>query len=216
MTEHLFSAIKVVSEILSAYYTYSFEKLAEINSFVMPACHKLGDHGQLLCDEDKDELFLALRFGTELERVFDQEAPQTHHVAVVAEEVSHFLMCADAAARNSSVSLLELEIQGEIDRFLCLLHWNSVAPLPLSLEMNFPNIQTLCEHVFQGPRFKNEGAELYIDAEAQAFLHLKRAFRNEWDNSFFDEKKFVSSARNYLNHLRSSVISKRSQWRVSA
>jgi HEAT repeat protein len=53
---------------------------------------------------------------------------------------------------NQQVRLNLIETLGEIDRFLCLMHWNSESSHQ-KINKNWKNLHQICDEVFQGNRF---------------------------------------------------------------
>jgi hypothetical protein len=78
---------------------------------------------QIFVSED-DRLGVFIDEGT-LERATKQSF---NDYCVVAEGVSHFLMLADRANADRQVSLLELELQAEVDKFVHLTQKLELAP----------------------------------------------------------------------------------------
>ncbi len=88
---------------------------------------------ELLVLEDAEEAFVALWLDREIlgaleELDLDRPDPSPwlpghRHFATALEGVSHFLYLAHHGERDRPVSLLELELQAEVDKFVCgLLH----------------------------------------------------------------------------------------------
>lgn len=78
-------------------------------------------HPQVLFQQEGEEVFLAVHFGDEtLERIQKQGLKKStlSDFCSVAEEVSHFLYLSWRAKNQRPVSLLDVELQGEIDKFL--------------------------------------------------------------------------------------------------
>jgi hypothetical protein len=151
-------------------------------------------------DTDEDTLFLAIALGERIVKGLKDKSPNAHQMAVLAEEVSHFLLIREAAQVGAQVSLLELEILGEIDRFLILLH--NLMP---------QNLEEMCDIVFRDRIFR-EGvsSELYWKAEAKAFAELKIAFSHIWDASRCDVQRVDLKAAAHLRQFRHSLLRPRS------
>ena len=99
------------------------------------AAGQLGGNGrsreELLVHEETGELWLGLNFAPNLQQaVQSNEVPGSAWLdsnldtyCQIAEGVSHFLYVTFVAAEGRQVSLLELEAQAEIDKFVtCVLH----------------------------------------------------------------------------------------------
>lgn len=202
----LTSLCRAAHGILSRYY--GFSHTPDFGLFLLPACESLGTGGRVLYEHvgATDELFVGLQFGEPLARACeDARAPISAQVlAVIAEETSHLTALLDGAAQERAISILGLEVLGEIDRFLTLMHWNAVhpaAPLP----NGWRNLHDVCDFMFTGERFGKEVDPLYFDAEALALGHLKRAFADRWDNSRTDFSYVSPHAGRYLSQVRSSL-----------
>jgi hypothetical protein len=147
---------------------------------------------------DSENCFLAIEFPETLKQ--SEENLTTHRtqtLSVICEEVSHFFHLVNAAQRMSRVSLLQLEALGEIDRFVCFLHWNAFFP-DLSVLQKIDNCSDAVELLFERRHFEAPQKELYIDAEALAFYHLRRAFSHCWTQRYFDASQFDLRARKYI------------------
>lgn len=215
--------------ILSSYYCYS-EK-PHFDSFLLPACADLGNAGRVLLEHDTttNELFLGLQFGLGLEENLpamtghkNQNSLQIsgHLLAVIAEETSHLQALCDAARLEVGISRLDLEVLGEIDRFLTLMHWNGLvgrampwAALKKHTDLHFPplpnvwrNLHDLCDFMFSGQRFGENTDPLYFDVEALALQHLKKAFVKEWDCTRTDFTRVSIGAQIYLQSMRASFF----------
>jgi hypothetical protein len=192
-------------DILAGYYDLSPEE-PDFDAFLLSPREVFGNGGAVLLEEDEDEtgegggaLSLGLCFGTGLaDGLLREEGATLQTVAVVAEETSHFLTLAEAARRDVGVSRLELETLGEIDRFLALLHWNQNTPV---------SARSLCDAMFEGHRFApGTQLALYVEAEARAFLHLRRAFADVWENRAIDTQRINSEASRYLRDVRENML----------
>jgi hypothetical protein len=174
----------------------------------------LGTGGQILVCESAGELEVGIQFGTLVEAaiVGDPGLIGAHELGVVAEEISHFNALMQAAAGVGNISALDLEVLGEIDRFLVFLHarqivsgsWTSAAA-PADLEG--VSIAQLFDLLFEKRRFScsESASEVYFMAEALALNHLKRAFTHCWMHSKVDESRCDRKARSYLIELRRAV-----------
>lgn len=192
--------------ILNRYY--NFHALPQLAPFIFESAQASISQrsGQVLFQEDAENLFIGIQFGTELiQAVCAQGSLFSHDVAVIAEESSHFKFLLDTIEHNSQTTQLEIETLGEIDRFLCLLHWNATSMLP-AVEAPWQNLSQLCDFVFSGPRFQKTDCELYIKAEGLAFKHLKTAFAQQWYDTHFNFHHVHAPARAYLTHMRTRFM----------
>lgn len=92
--------------------------LVPSEAFLMKPADHLGRGGEVLVHQDGDECLLGLRFGAELLERFGSNSWTQHDLGVVAEEVSHLHALQMAAFHEACLSALDLEVLGEIDRFL--------------------------------------------------------------------------------------------------
>jgi len=198
--------------ILNEYY--NFTPTVSLKSFIIPPLKQNNDLSCVIFQENKEDFYIGIQFeklvfeethklGINLQNFFS-----IHAAAIVSEEISHFKMIIDAVENKHNISNLDIEIMGEIDRFLCLMHWNEFSHC-FKLNHNWQNIHDICDFVFQGPRFKNVADDLYIIAENRAFHHLKNAFCLEWDESKFNFSKVSKNASNYLKRLRNNFFNVR-------
>lgn len=208
MSQLLVSTLEGAAQLLARHYEIELD--VTLSDFLLPPADELGLHGRVVCDEHKNELFVGIQFGTAFMKTMDESGALTlQTLLVVAEEVSHFLLIHEAATREVSLTPLELEVQGEIDRFLMLLYWNALAQTSQKLPYQFKNLHEACDLVFTGTRFQEGVSPLYIDAEARAFIELKKAFSHAWDNSHFNFSQFNGLARNMLARHRETLLSQR-------
>ncbi|NDD93341.1 hypothetical protein EBZ37_14830, partial [bacterium] len=216
MSRILIDSLRDVETFLSQFYALNLQY--DISQFVLPSDDSLGLGGHVILNEQQSNAYLALQFGTQIEQcVLEQKDFAPNTLAVLAEEVSHFHLLVDACETDSKISTFELEVQGEIDRFLALLYWNEWFLNRRKLKLEFKNLQELCDHVFEGQRFRGQVTQLYPEAESLAFYHLKNAFSKTWDNSYFNFSEVNPFAQSYLRNLRKTILEKSvSQWLVSA
>lgn len=194
-------------KILSQYYC--FHDCDSIEKYVLPPSNQIPDHcGQILFEEniENDEFFIGIQFGKDIIGDFENnDFVSLNSVAVASEEISHFKVILDIVQLNSEISLLEIEMLGEIDRFLCLMHWNEMNSQQ-KINRSWKNLHDICDEVFVGERFIGVNDQLYIEAEALAFRHLKEAFSKEWDSSYYDFSKVNDKAKNYLSQMRKFIL----------
>lgn len=194
-------------KIMSEYYC--FINSEPIENFVLPISDDIPDNcGQVLFEENNtnNEFFIGIQFGKEIILDFENNNfVSLNSLAVLSEEISHFKIITDTISLNSEITKLEIEMLGEIDRFLCLMHWNYVSNLH-KVNYNWLNLHDICDTIFSGNRFIGDNYKLYIDAEALAFKHLKEAFSQVWDSSYFDFSKINNKAKNYLSNVRKNIL----------
>jgi hypothetical protein len=192
-------------EILSRYY--QFHGIPKISHFLLPLSETTEISGRVLFEEIDLDFFIGIQFGSCLcTEILNSEFISIHQAAVIAEESSHFQLISDAVKHKSQISILELEVLGEIDRFLCLMHWNQWN-LNHQIKYKWKNIHQICDAVFQGDRFQLENPDLYVKAEHLAFRHLKNAFSDEWDSTNYDFSNINPKASRYLSQFRQKVLS---------
>ena len=198
---------EILLKIMSRYYC--FVDCDPIENFVLPPTDNIpGNCGQTLFEDksENDEFFIGIQFGKEIVCDFENnKIVSLNSLAVVSEEVSHFKIISDTVSLNSVISILEIEMLGEIDRFLCLMHWNSINNQQ-KIDRDWKNLHEICDEVFVGNRFTGVNDKLYIDAEALAFKHLKEAFSQEWDSSYYDFSKINDKAKKYLSNMRKCIL----------
>jgi hypothetical protein len=164
--------------------------------------------GQVFIEELEEEVFIGIQFAKEIVgHMTTSQEVTPHDVSVLAEELSHFKFLADVVENEAKTSLLILETMGEIDRFLCVMHWNHMAMENAKFTNHWKNIHEICDYVFTGDRFHHKDKKLYIDAENLAFKHLKAAFADKWDCTHYNFSEINQSAQNYLQPLRRKFLS---------
>ena len=203
-----------VQELLSEYY--GFENKICIDHFLLEPSQELGQSGRVLIEQDEksNELFLGLQFGTGLHFQIESQIESNensnrislHSLAVVAEETSHFRVIVDANEADKLVAIRDLEVLGEIDRFLVLLHWNHYFSGDLKLPVEWQNLHDVCDSVFTGNRFTQNTNPLYFEAETIALRYLKIIFKEQWNNTYFDFSKIYSNASQRALELRQSIF----------
>jgi hypothetical protein len=200
---------------------YSAADLLPSASFLVEPTEPLGRGGEVLVRQDGDECFLGLRFGTDLMSRFDSSCWTHHDLGVVAEEVSHLHALQLAAFHETTLSALDLEVLGEIDRFLVFLLGPGRA-----FFTGVPNsdqgciLDAVCELLFErrtfptnpnlsqpaGNRSAQPATDLasYIKAEAIAFKHIRRAYAQDWTSHHQSDNSYPQ-ARSYFCTVRSLV-----------
>ncbi len=202
----LFMSCNNLIKILSHYYNfYNKDSISEF--FINSNDNFPENRGQTLFEEnlENNEIFIGIQLGKHiLNEIENNQTISLNSLAVLSEEVSHFKVIVDSVTLNSNISKLEIEMLGEIDRFICLMHWNQLNIFP-KLNVEWKNLHDICDLVFQGERFMNDNM-LYIEAECLAFKHLKEAFSQNWDSSYFDFSKINQKAKCYLSELRKTIL----------
>ncbi len=187
----------------SHFYAQSSRDIPCPSGFVMHPESSLGSGGQVLFQEQEDGVDLGLRFGCHLVDAFLQGQIGDHELGVVAEEVSHFRLIAEAAERESTLSPLDLEVWGEIDRFITLLVWPSWSKLAAQTAVSAErSVGPLCETLFSERGFDRVNASdlhLYFKAESLALKHIQRAFPNGWSDNSTPAFHDLQQARRYFS-----------------
>lgn len=106
---------------------YSLQNFAPVELFLMTkeelsqanpsSLHK----PQVLFQERDGEAFLGVYLGEETKRRLEQngvEKAPLHDFCLATEEISHFVYLSHCASLEKKVSLLDLEVQAEVDKFL--------------------------------------------------------------------------------------------------
>lgn len=202
----LLTSCNYLIKILAKYYSFYNEE--SIDSYVIPSSENIAANcGQTLFEEnyENNEIFIGIQFGENIiHEVENSSFISLNSLAVLSEEISHFKCIVDSITLNSNISKLDIEMLGEIDRFICLMHWNQLKISP-KLNFEWKNLHNICDLVFQGERFSSNNP-LYIEAECLAFKHLKQAFSHDWDATNYDFSTVNNKAKNYLTKLRSSIL----------
>ena len=105
---------------------------------------------------EEQELFIGVYFHPDLINIVLKQDPlykldmyNLDAFCVIIEEISHFHMIVQRASAERHVSKLELEWQGEIDKFL-------ITALILSHKNPHLNLTVLQKHLFENVRISNE------------------------------------------------------------
>jgi hypothetical protein len=106
---------------LNEYYFH--DSAPDPADFLLSPDPSLALAGQILVHESEGTLEIGIQFGTKLHEVFaDPSRIGAHEFGIVSEEISHFLNLSAAANSHGRLSLLDLEVFGEIDRFIALIY----------------------------------------------------------------------------------------------
>jgi hypothetical protein len=222
MSSYLIETIGGISKFFSEFYLH--DALPDPKDFLLSPDPALALGGQILVHESEGTLELGIQFGTKLHEAFATPSQiGAHEFGIVSEEISHFLNLYAAANSQSSLSLLDLEVFGEIDRFIAFIYSKRIltdlninvanpppnSP-PNSLLMNSLSLAGLCESQFANRLFScaQETLPLYLKAETLALKHLQRAFEHRWTDSYLDASAFDERARSYLSELRCAVTAR--------
>jgi len=226
MTSYLIETIGGISKFFSDFYLHGslHDSLPDPTDFLLSPDPALALGGQILVHESEGNLELGIQFGTKLHEAFATPSQiGAHEFGIVSEEISHFLNLSAAANSQSRLSLLDLEVFGEIDRFIAFIYskkiltdlkMNEACPppdsLPRLMQMNSVSLAGLCESQFANRLFSctHETLPLYLQAETLALKHLQRAFEHHWNYSYLDASAFDERARAYLSELRSAVTAR--------
>lgn len=154
---------------------YSLEALPRVEEYLVTSQElrqinttETGVHPQVLVQEKGEELLLAVHIGDRtLHRVerLGLERTRLSDFLKVAEEVSHFLYLVWNARHERSVSLLDVEFQGEIDKFLLASEF---------YEGNQDLYSRLFERVSYERRLSGEGLERYQEANRLGGKYCRR------------------------------------------
>jgi hypothetical protein len=181
--KNLLTTCESALRILSSYYT--FHSQHPIEQFLMEPLENTSQDGQVLFEENDEDVFIGIQFSKKIIHPHDSNFLSPHQVSIIAEELSHFKLLSDCVQSEKKTSLLKLETLGEIDRFLCVMHWNSFELNSPKINRDWKNIHEICDTVFTGNRFKDENNKIYIEAENLAFKHLKNYFAQHFYSYLF-------------------------------
>lgn len=127
---------------------------------------------------DNDALFIGINFEDDIYKTLDNLSPlerlETSNLnafCVVVEEISHFHLVVNRAAREQPVTRLELEWQAEIDKMLLSSHL-------LHMQANDAHVDALMLKLYDEAVIKGQDAELYIKATKLA-VQFWKLFRSE-------------------------------------
>lgn len=214
MNCYLVQTIVSVSKFFNEFYLH--DAPPDPLDFLLSPDPELAYGGQILVHESEGSLELGIQFGTELHAAFSKPCLiGKHEIGIVSEEISHFLNLYAAASSRSRLSLLDLEVFGEIDRFIAFIYSRRILmDLPFAGPNPVPlaslSLAGLCESLFARRLFScaEERLPLYLKAETLALKHLQRAFEHRWNDSSLDDTVFDERARTYLSALRSAVTAR--------
>ena len=186
---------------------YATEATHDVRDFLVTDAHTArvisGDNtltrgGEtLLLSEDEEGLLLSLYLDNRLFERLDSGSPvaalqagQLDDLCMIIEGLSHFNYVVWRASRDRSVSLLELELQAEVDKF--------VSTMQLAREQNDTELMTgLHGRLFDNVQFhehlNREQLERYRTASSYAahFCQgLKRGLTYSADKTLFELRRF--------------------------
>ncbi|OGQ22789.1 MAG: hypothetical protein A3I05_01845 [Deltaproteobacteria bacterium RIFCSPLOWO2_02_FULL_44_10] len=84
--------------------------------------HRLSHRETLFVREEENAVELGLYIAPEILQHLEDHRASLDDIACATEGISHFLYIVDRASKNQSCTLLELELQAEVDKFLSLHH----------------------------------------------------------------------------------------------
>lgn len=172
---------------------------------------KTENQNALLVNQIGDEADLAICLSAQLlEKFQNQNFPKDFELSdfpdlsIVVEELSHFNFFCDNALRNQEVSALELEVQGEVDKFGFALEC-----------LHAQNEKQLADEVFEvlfrearvGSWVKPEEKERYFQAH-----DIARGFCRK----VLDQTKDLQEQRKLFRGFFSAPLSKKLNWRLGA
>jgi hypothetical protein len=115
---------------------YALEPEAPVTEFLIPpadAAHLPGGGSRTLLTQEGDEVALGVVFEDSVGEGLSRRDPRVHldatnlhPLCVLTEEVSHFLYLLFCARRARSVTELELELQGDVDKYLTAVFFFSL------------------------------------------------------------------------------------------
>ncbi len=124
--------------------------------------------GVFLVEEDKQECFIGVYFNEKIKSHLKKYDPTTvlSHLnldafCVLVEEISHFHLIINRASEDRSVSKLELEYQGEIDKLL-------FSGLFLEKQCGDHHAEVLFKKIFEKASFHSHEFDLYWQASKLA------------------------------------------------
>jgi hypothetical protein len=192
-------AVTLIDRALKELYQLNSPFQAEHFLVTKPLAHKAGSGALYIAEPtgDDDTLGLGIYLDEAIQKELqsfptweDHWSPvQTSAFGVAAEEVSHFNYIVHHAPKGRSVSHLELELQGEIDKFL-LVFFASPQPLEELFEKCFEKFQWhpgLSEEeraryeqaniLAKAFLFKNAGLIGKVEARERCFRFLREFYR---------------------------------------
>ena len=227
--------IEQVESFLRRFYP-PLAEIPDTRAHLLAPTTALGLGGEVLVLEDEECCQVGIRFGQDLyESLESNPAPQAsgskaerkkqncdlHTLGIIAEEVSHFQRIVEAAEHSTNVSLLDLEVLGEIDRFLFLffLHLNDA---PFGAKPSVTALDKIAQKIFCQRSFdqNSPNLSLYIKAEAIALKHIRRAFECEWQLTSYEGTLLSNTPGNpenyqqYFRNLRESVVTRGASVRI--
>ena len=167
----------------------------------------------LLVCEDEDGIAMSLYLEEKiLQRLEDADplselrTEQLNDLCKVIEGLSHFNYVAWRAKRDRSMSLLELELQAEIDKFVSTMQLASA-------QQDADMLDGLHSRIFNNPRFSDdldgEQLERYhaaTDFAARFCNRLRQRLLNNRDSAFAELRRFYRMPLNdKVSHIQSSA-----------
>ncbi len=190
--------MKLLSQIQNSLSTLNgYQTINDLEGFLYPSEKK----NELIIREQGGEAEILLCIQTKiLEKLKDLSLPEDFNLkhasdlAIVVEELSHFNTFCFSAERDREVSPLDLEIQGEIDKFgvfLQMLHKRNEESMREKI------FALLFENISFKNDLKSDELERYQNAHhiAKNFCRQVMAEFKEWDQSKHLFKTFFDSTR---------------------
>ncbi len=204
-------AVTLIDRALKELYQLKSPLQAEHFLVAKPLAHKAGSGALYIAEptREDDSLGLGIYLNSEIQNELQSfpawenrwSPAQTSAFGVAAEEVSHFNYIVHHAPQGRSVSHLELELQGEIDKFL-LVFYASPQPLEDLFEKFFekfrwePNLSDEERNRYEqanalAKAFLMKNASLIGKAEAreQCFKRLREFYRLSFDGKVSSAQK---------------------------
>ncbi len=215
--------IKYIENILKDQYSLEFGVSA--HDFLMPYSkiyfdkHDLeSSQAQLVIEQSQEpkELFVGIYFPESLQKIINLHRPESalttdniNAFCAIIEEVSHFYLIHFRAAQSRPTSQIELECQGEIDKFL-------IAAQTLKAQTGKHHFEQLREQLFFNFKWSTD-LQYYRHANRSAFnllelvcgkqgkkifsLQSKKILREFYRMNWQDKTKFIDSQASDLKNI---------------
>ena len=181
---------------------YRLDGCPEVNEYLLSPKHfksipKVSDYPQVLYVDEGNDASLGVYFG---KRLFKKIKNKTRvfsfqDFCIITEEICHFVYLRWSESNNKQITLLDLEMQAEIDKYLLATNF-------------FPSNQELVDKLFGQfslrKNLKIEEKNRYIEA-----TRLGRKLANYWKNRKDTFSKKMSWLRYFYRknpHYRISMI----------
>lgn len=174
-----------------------FEHDLLVTDFLAPS----GGQNSLIVKEGSDEAEILvcldeklLKRCSDLRLPHDFDRQKLSDLSILVEELSHFNTLCESLLANREVSALELEVQGEVDKFAAVLSW-----------LEERNEETLQHDFFEalfgqcelGAWVKPEERERYLEAHSIARNFCRHLLKRDlsWVDRKREFKRFFNSPR---------------------